>query len=185
MFDDTLDSSWDERSRRGLTTLTSFGLQALAVGVAAGLAVAPSDGLAFVPPALDAGQSGTTSGRGSRGQNAREYNHAAPSNPASHHFETVTTISDWTCQLPAMMVHRKLGPSGPTSRRDRKRRSAWPAELDWRRYAPGFAGRTAAGRCLRSVFAHERGRPGPQEFCRHILRWRELRAFRGRWCCRR
>jgi protein TonB len=33
MFSDTLHSSWDERSRRGLTTLTSFGLQALAVGV--------------------------------------------------------------------------------------------------------------------------------------------------------
>jgi periplasmic protein TonB len=33
MFDDTLNSSWDERSRRGLTALTSFGLQALAVGV--------------------------------------------------------------------------------------------------------------------------------------------------------
>jgi len=33
MFDDTLSSSVDERSRRGLTTLTSFGLQALAVAV--------------------------------------------------------------------------------------------------------------------------------------------------------
>ncbi len=33
MFDDTLNSSWDERSRRGLTALTSFGLQALAVAV--------------------------------------------------------------------------------------------------------------------------------------------------------
>jgi protein TonB len=33
MFDDTLNSSWDERSRRGLTTLTSFGLQALAAGI--------------------------------------------------------------------------------------------------------------------------------------------------------
>jgi periplasmic protein TonB len=33
MFEDTLNSSWDERSRRGLTTLTSFGLQALAAGV--------------------------------------------------------------------------------------------------------------------------------------------------------
>jgi protein TonB len=33
MFDDALNSSWDERSRRGLTALTSFGLQALAVGV--------------------------------------------------------------------------------------------------------------------------------------------------------
>jgi len=33
MFDRTLDSSWNDRSRRGLTTLTSFGLQALAVAV--------------------------------------------------------------------------------------------------------------------------------------------------------
>jgi hypothetical protein len=33
MFEDTLNSSWGERSRRGLTALTSFGLQALAVGV--------------------------------------------------------------------------------------------------------------------------------------------------------
>jgi len=33
MFDRTLDSSWDERSRRGLMTLTSFGLQSLAVVV--------------------------------------------------------------------------------------------------------------------------------------------------------
>jgi protein TonB len=32
MFDDTLNSSWDERSRRGLTTLTSFGLQVLVAG---------------------------------------------------------------------------------------------------------------------------------------------------------
>ena len=33
MFTTTLSSSWDERSRRGLTTLTSFGLQALIGGV--------------------------------------------------------------------------------------------------------------------------------------------------------
>jgi periplasmic protein TonB len=33
MFDATIHSSWDERSRRGLTTLTSLGLQVLAVGV--------------------------------------------------------------------------------------------------------------------------------------------------------
>ncbi len=33
MFERTLTSSWDERSRRGLTTLSSFGLQALALGV--------------------------------------------------------------------------------------------------------------------------------------------------------
>jgi len=33
MFSHTLDSSWAERSRRGWTTLTSFGLQALMTGV--------------------------------------------------------------------------------------------------------------------------------------------------------
>jgi protein TonB len=33
MFERTLDSSWDDRSRHGLTTLTSFGLQAVAVAV--------------------------------------------------------------------------------------------------------------------------------------------------------
>ena len=33
MFTSTLNSSWDERSRRGLTTLTSFGMQALVGGV--------------------------------------------------------------------------------------------------------------------------------------------------------
>ena len=39
MFDDTLSSSWDERSRRRLTTLTSFGLQALVVAVLLALPV--------------------------------------------------------------------------------------------------------------------------------------------------
>ncbi|MGD1023248.1 MAG: energy transducer TonB [Candidatus Sulfotelmatobacter sp.] len=33
LFADTLDPSWTERARRGWTTLTSFGLQALIVGV--------------------------------------------------------------------------------------------------------------------------------------------------------
>jgi periplasmic protein TonB len=33
MFERTLDSSWDEHSRRGLTTLTSFGIQIFAVSV--------------------------------------------------------------------------------------------------------------------------------------------------------
>ena len=33
MFDRTLSSSWNDRSRRGLATLTSLGLQVLAVGV--------------------------------------------------------------------------------------------------------------------------------------------------------
>lgn len=39
MFDRTLSSSWNDRSRRGLATLTSLGMQALAVAV---LLVLPS-----------------------------------------------------------------------------------------------------------------------------------------------
>jgi len=45
MFDRTLNSSWDERSRRGLTTLTSFGLQALAVTVLLALPLMRPQGL--------------------------------------------------------------------------------------------------------------------------------------------
>lgn len=33
MFSTTVNSSWDERSRRGLTTMSSFGVQALVVGL--------------------------------------------------------------------------------------------------------------------------------------------------------
>src|SRR5258706_2893714 len=45
MFDRTLNSSWDERSRRGLTTLTSFGLQALAVTILLALPLLKPQGL--------------------------------------------------------------------------------------------------------------------------------------------
>jgi len=45
MFDGTINSSWDERSRRGLTTLTSFAFQALAVGVLLALSLFRPAGL--------------------------------------------------------------------------------------------------------------------------------------------
>jgi len=50
MFDRTLSSSWDERSRRSLTTLTSFGLQALAVGVLLALPLLRPAGLPLFHP---------------------------------------------------------------------------------------------------------------------------------------
>src|SRR6266849_9059720 len=52
MFDNTLNSSWDERSRRGMTTLTSFGLQALAVGVLLVLPLLRPAGLPLFRPLL-------------------------------------------------------------------------------------------------------------------------------------
>src|ERR1700678_863351 len=50
MFDDTLNSSWDERSRRGFTTLASFGLQALAVGALLVLPLLRLPGLPLLRP---------------------------------------------------------------------------------------------------------------------------------------
>jgi periplasmic protein TonB len=50
MFDGTLNSSWNERSRRGLTALTSFGLQALAVGVLLILPLLRPTGLPLLRP---------------------------------------------------------------------------------------------------------------------------------------
>jgi protein TonB len=48
MFDNTLNTSWDERSRRGLTTLSSFGLQVLALGVLLIVPLLRPAGLPFI-----------------------------------------------------------------------------------------------------------------------------------------
>jgi periplasmic protein TonB len=48
MFETTLSSSWDERSRRGMTALTSFGLQALAVAVLLVIPLLRPAGLPFI-----------------------------------------------------------------------------------------------------------------------------------------
>ena len=45
LFADTIDSSWPERARRGWTTLTSFGLQALVVSVLLVLPILRPSGL--------------------------------------------------------------------------------------------------------------------------------------------
>ncbi len=78
MFTSILNSTWEERSRRGLTTLSSFGAQALIAGICADFAAAPAHGIAFVAPTLDAGQSWSTSGRGSRSQGAHEWKRRCP-----------------------------------------------------------------------------------------------------------
>lgn len=50
MFTSTINSSWDERSRRGLSTLTSFGLQALACAVLLALPLLRPMGLPSLRP---------------------------------------------------------------------------------------------------------------------------------------
>jgi protein TonB len=47
MFENTLSSSWDERSRRGLTTFTSFGLQVLIVAALLAVPLLRPQGLAL------------------------------------------------------------------------------------------------------------------------------------------
>jgi hypothetical protein len=94
MFNDTLNASWDERSRRGLTTLTSFGMQALAVGVLLVPAAAAADGPALTASALDAGQYRTASSRHSCRQNSRWCKRGCAELHFGHHFETVHAIQD-------------------------------------------------------------------------------------------
>ena len=97
MFTSTLNSSWDERSRRGLTTLTSFGVQVLVGRRVAGFAAAPPDGIAFDAPTLDAGQSWSTSRRGLRRQNAREWKHRPEQSRGHHSDDAYTNSESHTC----------------------------------------------------------------------------------------
>ena len=82
LLDHMTNSSWDERSRRGLTALTSFCLQALAIGVLLILPLLRPQGLplfrqlstpvSLAPPLREPPTSRTHAGG----------NSAAPSNPA-------------------------------------------------------------------------------------------------------
>ena len=82
VFTSTPNSSWDERSRRGLTTLTSFGLQALIGGVLLVLPLLRPAGL----PSLRQLSTPVSLGRPlaeSAAVRAHESGNAAPSNPAA------------------------------------------------------------------------------------------------------
>lgn len=111
MFTSTLNSSWDARSRRGLTTLTSFGVQALVGGVLLLLPLLRPMGLPSLrqlsapvslgqPPAESAAVTLRASGN------------AAPSNPAAITLRMPTRIplgisAEGDDGPPA------VGPSGP------------------------------------------------------------------------
>jgi periplasmic protein TonB len=92
MFLNSLDSSFDERSRRGLTTLTSFGLQAVVVCVLLVLPLLRPQGLPLfrqltTPVSLGQPVGGFISDRTRAGGNA-----AAPSHPAEIVWRQPTRI---------------------------------------------------------------------------------------------
>jgi protein TonB len=80
MFDHTLGSSWNDRSRRGLTTLTSLGIQALAVAVLLLLPLLRPQGLpsfhqlstpvSLGQPSTEPAPAGTRAGAGSAAPHA-------------------------------------------------------------------------------------------------------------------
>ena len=113
MFTSTLNSSWDERSRRGLTTLTSFGVQALVRRRIAAFAVAAPHRIAFAAPTFGAGQSGSTSGGVCRSHIARERKRC-PEQSYGDHSENAYANSDLAYRLRVMMVRRRLGCLVPT-----------------------------------------------------------------------
>jgi protein TonB len=82
MFDDTLNSSWDERSRRGLTTLTSFGLQALIAGVLLALPLLRPVGLPSLRQIATPVSLGQPVGEAPSPRMHAGLNTAGPSNPA-------------------------------------------------------------------------------------------------------
>jgi protein TonB len=83
MFTNTLNSSWDERSRRGLTTLTSLGVQALVVGVLLLLPLLRPMGLPSLRPLSMPVSLGQPLAEAPAVRTQPSGNPVAPSNPAT------------------------------------------------------------------------------------------------------
>lgn len=82
LLDHTANSSWDERSRRGLTALTSFGLQALAIGVLLIVPLLRQQGLPLFRQLSTPVSLAPPLGELATSRSHAEGNSVAPSNPA-------------------------------------------------------------------------------------------------------
>jgi protein TonB len=82
MFTTTLNSSWDERSRRGWTTLTSLGVQALVAGVLLILPLLRPAGLPSLRPLSTPVSLGQPTAEPVATRTRASESAAAPSNPA-------------------------------------------------------------------------------------------------------
>jgi protein TonB len=92
MFTSTLNSSWDERSRRGLTTLTSFGVQALVGGALLILPLLRPAGLPSLRQLSTPVSLGQPLGEPAAVRGRANGNAAAPSNPAAITLRTPARI---------------------------------------------------------------------------------------------
>lgn len=81
MFTSTLNSSWDEHSRRGWTTLSSFGVQALVVGVLLVLPLLRPAGLPSLRPLSTPVSLGQPLGEAPAVRARTSGNDVAPNNP--------------------------------------------------------------------------------------------------------
>lgn len=113
MFETTLNSSWDERSRRGWTALTSFGLQAMAVCVLLILPLLRPTGLPLFRPLATPVSLGQPLGEPPTVRAHASGNTAAPSNPADNVVHVPTQIPHG---IPTAGddVPPQIGASGPS-----------------------------------------------------------------------
>jgi periplasmic protein TonB len=112
MFTSTINSSWNERSRRGLTTLTSFGLQALACTVLLVLPLLRPMGLPSLRPLSTPVSLGRPLGEAPAARPHATGNAAASSNPAVIIFRTPSRIPSGIPD-PGDDAPPQIGPSGP------------------------------------------------------------------------
>jgi protein TonB len=112
MFTDTVNASWDERSRRGLTTLTSLGVQALAVGVLLLLPLLRPTGLPSLRPLATPVSLGQPIEQAPAVRTQLSGNTAAPSDPAAIPFRMPTRIPNGI-PAPGDDAPPTIGQSGP------------------------------------------------------------------------
>lgn len=112
MFTSTLHSSWDERSRRGLTTLTSFSVQALVGGVLLILPLLRPTGLPSLRPLSTPVSLGQPIGEPVAARTGASGNAAAPSNPAAITLRMPTRIPN-SISAAGDDSPPTVGPSGP------------------------------------------------------------------------
>ncbi len=160
MFTNTLSSTWEERSRRGLTALSSFGVQALIAGVLLVLPLLRPSGLPSLRPLstpISLGQPlGEAPVRARTNGSA-----AAPNNPAVITLTMPTRIpssipdagDEWCATRCTAWFYFRGHSRG---------RSPRHSQLVWR-YSRSYAGSCgSAGSCSDPHLAHERGRSGSQ-----------------------
>jgi len=92
MFDETLNPSWNDRSRRGLTTLTSFGMQVLAVAFLLALPLLRPQGLPLIRQLSTPITLGQPMREPTVAVSRSSVNNTAPNNPADITFRAPASI---------------------------------------------------------------------------------------------